>query len=105
MSQANLIAQPSDGFAGTEKIPEFPGAIQRGRIEKNMVVDMRLIDMRCNDESMFAFGKPHGKLITNFVCFFRRHFTGLERLPDLIGQHVMLSDLPSCDGGVLTFCK
>jgi hypothetical protein len=52
-----------------------------------------------------AFGKPHGKLITNFVCFFRRHFTGLERLPDLIGQHVMLSDLPSCDGGVLTFCK
>ncbi len=66
---------------------------------------MGFINMRCDNKSVLPFGKAHRQFITGFVCFFRRYFTGLKRLPDLIGQHIVLPDSPSRHGGVLPLRK
>ena len=44
-----------------------------------------------NDKSVLAFREPHGKLITDLVGFFGGDFSGFERLPNLICDHITFS--------------
>lgn len=53
-----------------------------------MIVNMRSVDMCRHDKGMVAFGEPHCGFITNPVRFLGSDFSGLERLPDLIGDDV-----------------
>lgn len=55
-----------------------------------MVMDMRAIRMRANDESIVAFEKSAGQFITDLVRFFRRDLARFKRLPNLIGNHIVL---------------
>ena len=86
------------------KVPELPGTIQGSRVEYDVIVDMRPIRMGSYNEGMVALSKPLGQLLANGVCFFRRHFSGLEGLPDLVGDHVPLVP-PSGDVLILAFCQ
>lgn len=56
-------------------------------------------------ENNVKFGETHGKLVTDFVCGFRINFTGLEALPDVIGQHVSTALIPPGDVFVLSLGK
>ena len=47
-----------------------------------------------NDKSILAFCKPHGKFITDLVGFFSGDLSGFERLPNLIGNHIIFLPAP-----------
>lgn len=89
MLNTNHIAQPCDRSAGTEKIPELVGAVQRGGVPDNMIVDMPAIRMGTDDKSVFAFQKTGSEVIADLVRLLRRDLTGLEGLTHLIGDHII----------------
>ena len=51
--------------------------------------DMVLIYVRADDKSVVSLRQPHGKLLADLVGFFRRHFTRLKCLPEMVGNHVI----------------
>ena len=54
-----------------------------------MIMDMVLIYVRADDKSVVSLRQPHGKLLADLIGFFRRHFTRLKCLPEMVGNHVI----------------
>ena len=52
-------------------------------------MDVRTINMGSHDKGVFSLGKAHGRLIPNLIRLFRRDFSGLKGLPNLICNHIM----------------
>ena len=96
------VAQPCNRFAGPAKVSEFPCAVKRGRVPYNVIVNMGFVYVRANDKSVFSFEKAGGEIIADLICFFRRNFTGLKGLANLIGDHIVLFFLTG-DMLILTF--
>ena len=59
-----------------------------------MVVDVFPVRVGGNDKRIFALGKPHCQLIAHLVGFLCGDFTGLKRLPYLIGDHIIFLSAP-----------
>jgi hypothetical protein len=68
-----------------------------------MIVDMLFIYVSCHNECVTATGKTHRQFVSKFVGKFRRDFTGLERLADMICEYVMLALISACDVVILLF--
>ena len=45
-------------------------------------------------KAYLPFGKPHGKLITDFIGFLGGDLSGFERLPNLISDHITFLPAP-----------
>ena len=67
-----------------------------------MVVDVCPVGVGSNDKSVFTLQKSLGKLITDLVGFLGGDLSGLERLTNLIGDHVTFLSAPS-DKFILPF--
>ena len=52
------------------------------------------VGMGRNDKGILALGKPHGKLITDLIGFLGGDLSGLERLTNLIGDHIAFLPAP-----------
>lgn len=65
---------------------------------------MRPIRMGCYDKCMTSFYKTHCQFIADLIRFLRRDLSRLERLSDLIGNHILLL-LSSGNMKILSFCK
>ena len=48
------IAETGNGSAGTEEVAEFMGAVQRGGVPDDVIMDMLFVDMRGHDEGVLA---------------------------------------------------
>ena len=88
MFQTDLIAEALHSQTGQKKVPELPCAVQRGGVEQHMIVDMLAVDVGGHKKGVLAFGEPHGQLVAHLVGFFRRNFTRLKGLPDLVSDHI-----------------
>ena len=53
-----------------------------------MIMDVLFVDMRCNDKGMSALGPSHGRFVSDTIGFLRCDLSGLERLADLISDHI-----------------
>ena len=53
-------------------------------------MDMRPVGMGCHDEGMASLRESHRRFIANVVGLLRRDLTGLEGLPDLVGDDISL---------------
>ena len=82
--KANAVREPPHRTARADKVPEFPGAVQRGRVIINVVVDVCLVCVGGNEKGVLALCPAHRRFIADTVCLLRRDLTGLERLADLI---------------------
>ena len=89
MFQANQVTQPLHGQPGQQKIPEFPGAVQCGRVIDNVVVDVFPVGMSSDDKSIFTFGEPHCQFVAHLVGFFGGNFPGPKGLANLVGNHII----------------
>ena len=73
-----------------------------------MIMNVFPVCVGGNNKRILALGKPHGKFIAHLVGFFGGDLTGLERLPNLIGDHITF--LPTSSGkfilplGQHTYC-
>lgn len=61
-----------------------------------MIVNVFPVRVSGNDKRILTLGKPHGKLITDLVGFLGSDLSGLEGLPNLIGNHIAF--LPATGG-------
>ena len=76
--------------------------VQRSGVVDNVIVDVFPVCVGGNDKSVFALGKPHGKFIAHLVGFLGGDLSGLERLTNLIGDHIAFLPAPG-DKFVLAF--
>ena len=101
--KANAVREPPHRTARADEVPELPGAVQRGRIVINVIVDVRLVCVGGNEKGVLALCPAHRRFIADAVCLLRRDLAGLERLADLIAKHIRIPPLfPARDGFV--FC-
>ena len=56
--------------------------------ENDVIMNVRLVCMRCNDKGMFPLCETHSELLANLICFLRSDLTWFEGLPDLVGDHI-----------------
>ena len=53
-----------------------------------MVVDVCLVDMGADHKSVLPFRETHSQFIADSIGFLWRNLSGLERLPDVVSDHV-----------------
>ena len=100
--KANAVREPPYRTARADEVPEFPGAVQRGRIVINVIVDVCLVCVGGNEKGVFALCPAHCRFIADAVRLLRRDLPGFERLADLIAQHIRVPPLlPACGSLVL----
>ena len=76
--KANAVREPPQRTARSDEIPEFPGAVQRGRVVINVVVDVCLVCVGGNEKGVPALCPAHRRFIADAVRLFRRDLPGLE---------------------------
>ena len=89
MLQAQLVIHAPDRPCRAPEVAEFFLAVQRGRIYDDVVMDMVFIHMGADNKSMVSLRQFQCKFPPNLVRFFRRDLTGLERLPEMVGNHII----------------
>jgi len=60
-----------------------------------VIMNVFPVRVGCNDKRILAFGETHCQLITHLVGFLGSDLSGLERLPNLIGDHIAFLPAPS----------
>ena len=70
-----------------------------------MRVDVLFINVSADDKCMFAFCQRHGEFIANLVRQFRCNLPWLERLPQVVGDHIIVLPFPAGNGGILPLGK
>ena len=102
--KANAVREPPHRTARADEVPELPGAVQRGRVIINVIMDVCLVRVSGNEKGILALCPAHRRFIADAVGLLRRDLPGFERLADLIAQHIRVPPLlPACGGFVLCF--
>ena len=52
------------------------------------------VRMSCNNKRIFAFDEAHSQFVAHLVGFLCGDLTGFERLPNLIGDHIIFLSAP-----------
>ena len=76
--KANAVREPPHRTARADEVPEFPGAVQRGRIVINVIVDVHLVCVGGNEKGVLALCPAHRRFIADAVGLLRRDLAGLE---------------------------
>ena len=53
------------------EISEFLFAIKSNGVPINVIMDMGFVRVSANIESVFAFQKSRGEVVSDLICFFR----------------------------------
>ncbi|MPN56037.1 hypothetical protein SDC9_203723 [bioreactor metagenome] len=70
-----------------------------------MIMNVVLVDVGADDESVFPVRKAFGKLTADLVCFLRRDLAGDKGLPEMISDHIIRAARPAGEHTVLPFEK
>lgn len=97
---ADGIAQTVDSAGAAPKVAELAVTLQRGGVPYNMVVDVSLVDVGTDDESVLALGEAPGQLHAQAVGFLRRDLARHKGLPQVVGNHIVRTAHPAGAGGV-----
>ena len=76
--KTNSVREPPHRTARADEVPEFPGAVQRRRVVINVIVDVCLVCVGCNEKGIFALCPAHRRFIADAVGLLRRDLPGLE---------------------------
>ena len=100
--KANAVREPPHRTARADKVPELPGAVQRGRVVINVIVDVCLVCVGGNEKGILPLCPAHRRFIADAIGLLRRDLPGLEGLANLIAQHIRVPPLlPACGSLVL----
>ena len=102
---ADCVAQAPDGLCAAPEVSELSVTVQIYGTPNDVIMDMRFINMGADYKGMVAFGESLCKFYSQPVGFFRRNFTGQERLAHMIGNYIVRAAHPSGGGNVLTLCQ
>ena len=99
--QTHPVREPPQGAGRAKEIPELPGTVQRDGVVINVVMDMGLVRMGGNEKGVSALRPAHGRFVSHTVCLLGGDLTGLERLADLIAEHIGIPPLLSARDGLV----
>ena len=102
---AQRIVEPPHGSCAAPKVSELPGAVEGRGIPDDMIMDVVLVDVGADDESVVPVRKAFGKLTADVVRFLRRDLAGDKGLPKMIGNHIVRTARPAGESGILPFGK
>ena len=105
MLQAQPVIHTPDRPRRAPKIAEFSLAVQRRRIDNDMIMDMVLVYVGADNKSMIALCQFQSKLLPDPVRFFRRNLPWFKCLPEMIGDHIVCASVPAGHVQILTFRK
>ena len=88
MFHTDKIAELPDSFGAAPEVAKFSRAVQRSGVPNNVIMDMLFVGVGTDDKGMVALGEALGKFIAEFVGFLRCDLTRLERLANLIRDHI-----------------
>ena len=95
MLQAQLVIHAPDRPSGAPEVAEFFLTVQHRRIYDDVVMDMVFIHMGADNKSMVSLRQLQCQLPPDLVRFFRRDLAGLERLPEMVGDHIIRAPVTS----------
>lgn len=75
---ANVAVEAPHRTARTDEVPEFPGAVQRGRVIINVIVNVCLVRVGGSEKGILALCPAHRRFIADAICLLRRNLPGLE---------------------------
>ena len=102
---AQGITQPPHGASAAPKVAELAGAVQRGGVPNDVIMDVRTIYVGADDKGMIVLGKASGKLHADAVGLLRRDLSRHKRLPDMVGDHIVRAPPPAGPGEVLLLAE
>ena len=76
--KANAVREPPHRTARADEVPKLPGAVQRGRVVINVIVDMRLVRVGGNEKGVLSLCPAHCRFVADAIGLLRRDFPGLE---------------------------
>ena len=76
--KTNAVREPPHRTARADKVPELPGAVQRGRVVINVIMDVRLVRVGGNEKGVLALCPAHRRFIADAVGLLRRDLPGLK---------------------------
>jgi hypothetical protein len=68
-------------------------------------MNVMFVNVSTDNKSVFAFCQRHSEVIADLVRQLRRDFPGLKRLPQVVGDHIIIFALPASNNGVLPLGK
>lgn len=90
MLRADQVAELTDGFGAVPEVTKLSLTVERGGVPDDVVVNVVPVDVCTDNKCVLAFEKSLGEFVADAVGFFGGHFSGLERLADLIGDDIVL---------------
>ena len=76
--KANAVREPPHRPGRADEVPEFPSAVQRGRVVINVIVDVRLVCVGGNEKGILALCPAHRRFVAHPVCLLRGDLSRLE---------------------------
>lgn len=99
--KANAVREPPHRPGRADEVPELAGTIQRSGIVVDVIMNVLAVCMGGNEKGILALRPAHGRFIAHPICLLRGDLSGLERLPDLIAQHIGIPPLLPARGGLV----
>ena len=87
MFEANEVGEPGYDTRRVKNILKFRRAVESGRVENDVRVDVLPIHMGTDNVGVFAFEKALGQLAPHEACFLWRDLAWLKRLAYVVGNH------------------
>ena len=102
--QTHTVREPPHRPGRADEIPELVGAIQRSGVVVDVVMNVLAVCVSGNEKGVLALCPAHRRFVAYPVCLFWGNLARLERLADLIAQHIGIPPLLPARGGlVLSF--
>ena len=76
--KANAVREPPYRTARADEVTELPGAVQRGRVIINVIMNVRLVRVGGNEKGILALCPAHRHFIADAVGLLRRDLPGLK---------------------------
>ena len=88
--KTDAVREPPQRTARADEITKLPGAVQRGRIVINVIVDVCLVRVGGNEKGVLALCPAHRRFIADPVGLLRGDFPLGKGLTDLVAQRPLL---------------
>ena len=92
---ADGVTEPPHRTGAAPEISKLPVAVQVDCTPNDVIVDVFLVNVGTDNESMIAFGKPPRHLHAEAVCLLRCDLPRHKGLPQVIRDHIIFSPCPA----------
>ncbi len=103
MLQTQLVIHSPDCPGRAPEVAQFFLTVQCSRVDNDVIMDMVLIHMGADNKGMVSFVKLQCQLPADLISFFWRNFAGLKCLTEMVGDHIICTQISAGQICILSF--